>query len=71
MHRDAPGLWCGMRYSFSIRNGDGSVREDFGSTDLLRDYVAHDFCDDVIRRIRAIHICRIIVEPSRSSNDPQ
>jgi hypothetical protein len=51
MHRDAPGLWCGMRYSFSIRNGDGSVREDLGSTDLLSDYVAHVFCDDVIRQM--------------------
>jgi hypothetical protein len=40
-----------MLYSFSIRNGDGSVRETLGCTDLLGDYVARVFCDDVIRQM--------------------
>jgi hypothetical protein len=36
-------------YSFSIRNGDGSDREVLGFTDLLNDYAALAFGNDVIR----------------------
>ena len=44
-------LRCAMLYSFSIRNGDRSMREDLGSTALLNDYVAHVFCNDVIHQM--------------------
>jgi hypothetical protein len=36
-------------YSFSIRNGDGSDLEVLGFTDLLNDYAALAFGNDVIR----------------------
>jgi hypothetical protein len=38
-----------MMYSFSIRNGDGSVRENLGFMSLLNDYAALAFGNDVIR----------------------
>jgi hypothetical protein len=37
-----------MIYSFSIRNRDGSLQEDLGSTDLLCDDAALAFGRDVI-----------------------
>jgi hypothetical protein len=36
-------------YSFSIRNRDGSDREVLGFTDLLNDYAALAFGNDLIR----------------------
>jgi hypothetical protein len=36
-------------YSFSIHNGDGSDREVLGVADLLNDYAALIFGNDVIR----------------------
>jgi hypothetical protein len=36
-------------YSFSIRSGDGRDRETLGFTDLLYDYAARAFGNDVIR----------------------
>ena len=36
-------------YRFSIHNGDGSDREVLGFTDLLNDYAALAFGNDVIR----------------------
>jgi hypothetical protein len=38
-------------YSFSIRNGDGSDREVLGITDLLNDYAALAFGNDMIRDV--------------------
>jgi hypothetical protein len=38
-----------LDYSFSIRNGDGGDREFLGYTDLLNDYAALAFGNDVIR----------------------
>jgi hypothetical protein len=36
-------------YSFSIRSDDGGDWEFLGCTDLLNDYAAHAFGNDVIR----------------------
>ena len=47
-----PTLWIRhavLVYSFSIRSGDRSERENLGLTDLLNDYAALAFRNDVIR----------------------
>jgi hypothetical protein len=40
---------AGLVYNFSIHSGDGSHREILGCTDLLNDYAALAFGNDVIR----------------------